>query len=140
MLPDSIRSALNWNPGMELAVERRPEGVLLRTLKPFAETEWTQVVGSSGCRGPRTSLKDMDEGSCVKRANAGDFARYLCWWMTIRVRRGARVRCRSRARRSSRPPLAPHRSLADDAEAFATFDARFAVRSRRITARAGAAL
>jgi AbrB family looped-hinge helix DNA binding protein len=61
VLPNSIRSARNWKPGIELAVENRPEGVLLRPLKPFAETELAQVVGSAGYSGPRKSLKDMDE-------------------------------------------------------------------------------
>lgn len=60
VLPNSIRQALNWKPGMELAVENRPDGVLLRPLKPFVETQLEQVVGSSGYRGPRKSLKDMD--------------------------------------------------------------------------------
>lgn len=67
VLPNSIRSARNWKPGLELAVENRPEGVLLRQLKPFVETQLTQVVGSLGYRGPRKSLKDM-ENAIVREA------------------------------------------------------------------------
>lgn len=60
VLPSSIRSARNWKPGTELAVENRPEGVLLRPLKPFAASRLAEVIGSSGYRGPRKSLKDME--------------------------------------------------------------------------------
>lgn len=45
---------------MELAVENRPEGVLLRPFKPFAETRLAQVVGSAGYKGPRKTLQDME--------------------------------------------------------------------------------
>ena len=60
VLPSSIRQARKWKPGTELAVENRPEGVLLRPLKPFAETKLADVVGSTGYRGPRRTLKDME--------------------------------------------------------------------------------
>ncbi|MGH9579216.1 MAG: AbrB/MazE/SpoVT family DNA-binding domain-containing protein [Terriglobales bacterium] len=60
VLPSSVRSARNWKPGMELAVENRPEGVLLRPLKPFTETGLAEVVGSAGYKGPRKTLRDME--------------------------------------------------------------------------------
>lgn len=60
VLPSAIRSARNWKPGIELAVENRPEGVLLRPLKPFAPTRLAEVIGSAAYRGPRRSLKDME--------------------------------------------------------------------------------
>jgi AbrB family looped-hinge helix DNA binding protein len=60
VLPSSVRAARKWKPGMELAVENRPEGVLLRPLKPFAETQLAEVVGSAGYRGPRRTLKEME--------------------------------------------------------------------------------
>lgn len=44
---------------MKLTIENRPEGVLLRRLKPFAETTLAEVVGAAGYKGPRKSLKDM---------------------------------------------------------------------------------
>ena len=70
VLPNSIREALNWKPGMELAVANRPDRVLLRPLKPFVETQFAQVVGSSGYRGARKSLKDMDD-AVVREAGRG---------------------------------------------------------------------
>ena len=39
VLPSSVRSARRWKAGLELAVENRPEGVLLRPLKPFPQTQ-----------------------------------------------------------------------------------------------------
>jgi AbrB family looped-hinge helix DNA binding protein len=61
VLPSAIRAARKWKPGTELAVENRPEGVLLRPLKPFAPTRLADVIGSAGYKGPRRTLRDMDE-------------------------------------------------------------------------------
>ena len=36
------------------------KGVLLRPLKPFAETRLSEVVGSTGYKGRRKTLRDMD--------------------------------------------------------------------------------
>ena len=60
VLPSAVRLARKWKPGMKLAVENRPEGVLLRPLKPFTETTLAEVVGSAGYKGPRKSLQDME--------------------------------------------------------------------------------
>ena len=60
VLPSAIRAARKWKSGTKLAVENRPEGVLLRSLKPFAATRLAEVIGSAGYRGPRKSLKDME--------------------------------------------------------------------------------
>lgn len=60
VLPSAVRSARNWKAGTELAVENRPEGVLLRLLNPFAATRLSEVVGSTGYRGRRKTLRDMD--------------------------------------------------------------------------------
>ena len=60
VLPSSVRTARRWKPGTTLAIENRPEGVLLRPVKLFAETQLDQVVGSAGYKGPRRSLKEME--------------------------------------------------------------------------------
>ena len=36
------------------------QGVLLRPLKPFAETRLSEVIGSTGYKGRRKTLRDMD--------------------------------------------------------------------------------
>jgi len=60
VLPNSIRTARKWRPGMRLAVENRPDGVLLRPLTPFAETRLAEVIGSARYRGKRKSQRDME--------------------------------------------------------------------------------
>ena len=60
VLPRSIRSARNLQPGAEFAVEDTPEGVLLRPLKPFPPTRVKEVFGSAGYCGPSLSLAQMD--------------------------------------------------------------------------------
>jgi AbrB family looped-hinge helix DNA binding protein len=61
VLPSSVRTARRWKPGTTLAIENRPEGVLLRSVKPFAETRLDQVVGSVAYKGPRCTLADMEK-------------------------------------------------------------------------------
>jgi len=60
VLPSSIRTARNLQPGAEFAVEDTPEGVLLRPLKPFPPTRVDEVFGSAGYRGRALSLAQMD--------------------------------------------------------------------------------
>lgn len=60
VLPGSVRSARRWKPGLELAVENRPEGVLLRPLKPFPDSRLEDVIGSAGYKGPRRTLREME--------------------------------------------------------------------------------
>lgn len=60
VLPSSVRSARGWKPGLELAVENRPEGVLLRPLKPFPHSTLEDVIGSAGYKGPRRTLREME--------------------------------------------------------------------------------
>lgn len=60
VLPNSIRTARKWRPGMRLAVENRPDGVLLRPLTPFVETHLAEVIGSARYRGKRRTQRDME--------------------------------------------------------------------------------
>jgi AbrB family looped-hinge helix DNA binding protein len=60
VLPKSIRDADDWGEGTEFSVERVPEGVLLRPLRPVPPTRLDDVVGSTGYRGPARSLEDME--------------------------------------------------------------------------------
>ncbi len=61
VLPSITRTARGWKTGTEFAVEETPEGVLLRPLKPFAQTRVEDVFGMACYQGPERSLKDMDE-------------------------------------------------------------------------------
>lgn len=69
ILPKSIRTSHNWEPGVEFAVEDTPEGVLLRPIGPFAPTRLEDVVGCTGYGGPAKTLEDMD-AAIAARARA----------------------------------------------------------------------
>lgn len=61
ILPKSVRQAHHWEPGIELAVEDREEGVLLRPLNPFQPTRIEDVIGCIGYAGPAKTLEEMEE-------------------------------------------------------------------------------
>ncbi len=61
VLPSATRAAHGWETGTEFAIEETPEGVLLRPLKPFAQTRVDEVFGMARYLGPKRSLKDMEE-------------------------------------------------------------------------------
>ena len=60
VLPKAIREADNWSEGTEFAVERVPQGVLLRPLRPFPATRLEEVIGCAGYRGSTRSAADME--------------------------------------------------------------------------------
>lgn len=60
ILPESIRLAHHWEPGVELMIEDTGEGVLLRSTRPFQPTRLEDVIGCTGYRGPKKTLEDMD--------------------------------------------------------------------------------
>jgi AbrB family looped-hinge helix DNA binding protein len=60
VLPKHIRSAHDWEPGVEFSVEDTPGGVLLRPLKPFKPTRLEAVIGCAGYVGPQKTIEDMD--------------------------------------------------------------------------------
>lgn len=60
VLPSSIRSARNWQAGVEFAVEDTPDGVLLRPLKPFPPSTVGEVFGSAGYQGPAKTVAQME--------------------------------------------------------------------------------
>jgi AbrB family looped-hinge helix DNA binding protein len=59
VLPKAIREDGNWPEGTEFLVERVPEGVLLRPVRPFPRTRLENVIGSAGYRGPARSIDEM---------------------------------------------------------------------------------
>jgi len=60
ILPKSIRTAHQWEPGVEFVVEDTAEGVLLRPMKAFPATRLEEVIGCTGYSGPVRSIEDMD--------------------------------------------------------------------------------
>ena len=63
ILPKPIRDALGWDAGARLVVERTSEGVLLRPLSSFAETNPDEVFGCLPFDGAPKSLAEMEAGS-----------------------------------------------------------------------------
>ena len=62
VLPRHIRSAHEWEPGVEFSVEDTPDGVLLRPLRPFKATRLQEVFGCAGYTGPAKTIEDMEVG------------------------------------------------------------------------------
>ena len=61
ILPKSIRSSRQWEPGTEFAVEEVGDGVLLKPVKAFKPMRLKDVIGCTGYSGPARSIKDMDD-------------------------------------------------------------------------------
>jgi AbrB family looped-hinge helix DNA binding protein len=62
VIPKSIRESYQWLPGIELVVEEKEEGVLLCEKKPTPRASAKHLLGCTGYKGPRLSLKEMEEG------------------------------------------------------------------------------
>ena len=60
VLPKAIRDADDWAEGTEFIVERVPEGVLLRPLRPLPVTRLEDVIGCAGYRGRARSVAEME--------------------------------------------------------------------------------
>ncbi|MFP5229751.1 MAG: AbrB/MazE/SpoVT family DNA-binding domain-containing protein [Acidobacteriota bacterium] len=65
VLPLSVRLRRKWEPGIELTVEERPEGVLLRPVKPFAPTTFEEVEQILKYKGEPKTLREMDEAIAI---------------------------------------------------------------------------
>jgi AbrB family looped-hinge helix DNA binding protein len=61
----AIRTARRWKPGMEFVVQETNTGVLLKPKKePKREGKtltWDDLVGIMPYKGPRRSIREMDE-------------------------------------------------------------------------------
>jgi AbrB family looped-hinge helix DNA binding protein len=62
VLPKSLRTARRWKPGTEFIIEEQPDGILLKPKKPKGSVSWTDLIGIAGYRGPRQTIKQMNEG------------------------------------------------------------------------------
>ena len=61
ILPKAIRDLRHWPAGTRLTVEDTPEGVLLKAVPIFPETELDSVFASMRYDKPALSVADMNE-------------------------------------------------------------------------------
>jgi AbrB family looped-hinge helix DNA binding protein len=60
VIPQQVRSAHGWEPGIEFIVEDTGDGIKLKPLIPYLETKAEELVGCVGYKGPKKSLKEME--------------------------------------------------------------------------------
>jgi AbrB family looped-hinge helix DNA binding protein len=63
IIPKDIRDRHGWVAGMELSIEERGDGVILRPVQALPETTLAEILGCTGYQGPRHSLEEMDGGA-----------------------------------------------------------------------------
>ena len=62
VIPHKIREQFGWEPGVEFAVEPIEGGVTLKRIEEADPTTIEEVYGCLHYRGPKKSLRDMEEG------------------------------------------------------------------------------
>ncbi len=62
IIPQHIREAHRWQPGLEFVVIDTDQGLLLTPRMPYKPTTIDEVSGCVNYKGPRKSLKQMKEG------------------------------------------------------------------------------
>ena len=62
VVPKEIRQRHGWTEGMELVLEDRGDGVLVRPARQLPETTLDDLVGCTGYKGPAKTLAEMEAG------------------------------------------------------------------------------
>lgn len=60
VIPKPIRDAHRWKPGIRLVVEDSADGILIRPVHSFPETELAQGLGCTGYKGPTIAIEKMN--------------------------------------------------------------------------------
>ena len=61
VIPKAVRLSYGWHAGLEFVIESAGDGIKLKPIKPYEETRIDEVIGCVGYRGPKKSLKDMED-------------------------------------------------------------------------------
>ncbi len=61
VIPKRIRTDHQWEPGTEFSVEDLGDSIALKPIRSFRRTKLRDVLGCVRYRGPRKSLKEMDD-------------------------------------------------------------------------------
>lgn len=62
IIPKEIRVNHGWEPGIKFIIVEYQNGILLRPAKFVKKTKLEDVIGCTGYKGPKRSLKDMEDG------------------------------------------------------------------------------
>jgi AbrB family looped-hinge helix DNA binding protein len=62
IIPQTIREAHQWVSGVEFLVTDTDQGILLTPIRPFKSTLIEDVIGCTGYKGKKKSLKAMEQG------------------------------------------------------------------------------
>lgn len=62
IIPQIIREAHHWRPGVEFAITETEQGVLLTPIKSSQPISVDKIIGCTGYKGKRKSLQDMERG------------------------------------------------------------------------------
>ena len=61
IIPKSIRKQYNWDAGEKLLVIDKGDGILLKSIRPFTQSNVKDVAGCLKYKGKPKSLKDMEQ-------------------------------------------------------------------------------
>jgi AbrB family looped-hinge helix DNA binding protein len=61
VLPKEIRESRGLGPGSEVEIQEVPGGILLQLVRGPSPTSVEDLLGCTGYRGPRRTLKEMEE-------------------------------------------------------------------------------
>jgi AbrB family looped-hinge helix DNA binding protein len=70
VLPKALRERRGWRPGVELVVEERPEGVLIRKAETEPPSRMEDVFGSLGPAKRRVGIAEMNSARALTSALA----------------------------------------------------------------------
>lgn len=62
IIPQAIREAHQWRPGVEFTIVDTDQGILLTPISPFKPSSIDDVIGCTGYKGKQKSFKDMERG------------------------------------------------------------------------------
>lgn len=62
IIPQAIRDAHHWQPGLDFTVMEMEEGILLKPVKAFKTSAIQEVLGCTGYKGKKKTLKEMEQG------------------------------------------------------------------------------
>lgn len=62
IIPQAIREAHHWQPGVEFVVIDTEQGILLTPVKSFKSVSVQSVIGCVNYQGKKKSLKEMKQG------------------------------------------------------------------------------